>query len=262
MEAFIVHYSKNHQRRKDLEADPGLAVFSKVTWIDWYDKEDLFCEWIKVRTGSQLSLGTISNSLKHFEAFRLIVERNLESAFVFEDDVVFREDWHQKFLDSGGQQFPFVKLDCLHEIPWNGPGAYRVGNPGGSEARFVRREFAKDILKHADFTYYPDIMHGAFCEFIKLPLMLIPVCAQTSLIEKGSTCEPTVLDLNWREYIARYCQGKHLDYLDLLKDYQSFLTRKCELEAKFFETYDRKVDIKKIDYVYRNELLTPDSASL
>lgn len=255
MEAFIVHYSKNTQRRKDLESDPGLKVFSKVTWIDWYDKEDMICSWIKEITKTPISLGLISNSVKHYEAFRLVVERGLESAFVFEDDVVFRDDWYQKFLDSGGQQFPFVKLDCLHELPWTGPGAYRVGNPGGSEARFAKREFATDILKHADFGFSPDIVHGAFCEFIQLPLMLIPLCTQTSLIESLTSHGDNTSSMTWREYIDRYCKGKHLDYLDLLKEYQNFLVRKSELEVKFFETYGRKVDIKKVDYVYRNELL-------
>jgi len=253
MEAFIVHYSKNRQRRQELEADPGLAVFSKVTWIDWYDKDDMFCEWIKVQTGSKLSLGTISNSVKHFEAFRLIVERNLDSAFVFEDDVVFRKDWYQKFLDSGGQQYQFVKLDCLHEIPWKGPGAFRVGNPGGSEARFVQREFAKGILKHADFTYFPDIVHGAYCYLKNLPLMLIPVCAQTSIIEKSSTCEPTVLDLDWRVYMAKFPTEKHPDYNEMHQEYREFIERKRQVETKFFETYGRAVDIKRIEYVYRNE---------
>jgi len=250
-----VHYSKNTQRRQDLEADPGLKVFSKVTWIDWYDKEDLICPWVKEITKTPISLGLVSTSMKHYEAFRLIVERGLESAFVFEDDVVFREDWYEKFRESGGHQFPFVKLDCLHEIPWRGPGAYRVGNPGGGEARFVKLEFAKDILKHVDFGYSPEIMHGAFCEFIQLPLMLIPLCTQTSLIESLTSHGENTSPMNWREYIERYCKGKHLDYFDLLKRYSEFLDRKRLLESKFFEVYHRRVDIKKIDYVYRNELL-------
>lgn len=254
MEAFIVHYSKNTERRRVLEADKGLSVFSKVTWIDWYDKDDPICAWIAHRCKSQMSLGLISNSLKHYEAFRLIVERGLSSAFIFEDDVVFQDDWLQKFTDSGGFNPTFVKLDCLHTIPWAGPMTYRVGNPGGSEARFVRREFAEDILKHVDFNHSPDIVHGAYCEYIQIPIVLVPVCTQTSIIEAMSSHESNNIPSDWREYIRQYCSRPHEDYSQLLVEYNSFCDLKLKVEDEFFRVYSRRVDIKRIGYVYDNEL--------
>ena len=41
----------------------------------------------------------------------------------------------------------------------------------------------------------------------------------------------------------------------LLDEYEKFKTRKVIVENLFFERYGKRVDIKRIDYIYRNEFM-------
>lgn len=266
MKTYIIHYSKTPERKRDLLNDPNFKVLDDVTWIDWYDGEDLFCHWLKDVTKSEISTNLISNSVKHYEAFRLMVENEVSEAFIFEDDVVFRDGWLDHFNKSGLRgSVPFCKLDCLHSIPFENR-VFEVGNPGGSEARYVTLEFAKAILKEVDFSYSPDIMHGAFLMKYRIPMLLYPICGQTSIIESKTSHSQPANTKTWREYISWYIsQDKHLDYYHVLRTYQKFLDRKKLVEDEFFKTYSRKVDITKFDYIYTNELVphqTPYSLTI
>ena len=55
------------------------------------------------------------------------------------------------------------------------------------------------------------------------------------------------------DYIVNYFDGKMYKYDELLKQYDIFKNKKKEVENAFYEKYNTRVDIKRIDYVYNNE---------
>ena len=89
MKYYIVHYSKNTERRVEMEKQLESIGATDVEWITEYDKEDEFISKIKEKTGSPLTPAEISCSVKHFEAMRRMVRDNIEEAIILEDDVVF-----------------------------------------------------------------------------------------------------------------------------------------------------------------------------
>ena len=86
-------------------------------------------------------------------------------------------------------------------------------------------------------------------------LYMIPICNQTSIITGGSTDVHTDEKLPpWQEVVQYYQSIPKYKYTTLLEDYETFLIKKNKVEELFEETYGQRVDIRKIDYVYTNEL--------
>lgn len=163
MKTYVIHYSKRPEVRKNLEE---YAPFLKdATWIIQYDREDMFCSWIKFFTGSKLSLAYISNFVKHIECLKDMVDNNIEEAFIFEDDVVFQDDWENKFKSSFSlikDNVDYVKLGCMHELPYIDNKVYLIGNNGGTEAQWVSLNFAKQFLNNLNFDHTVDTSQGCF----------------------------------------------------------------------------------------------------
>ena len=48
---------------------------------------------------------------------------------------------------------------------------------------------------------------------------------------------------------------KKFKYEDLLKEYEQFKVRKAKLEDLFAARYNKRVEIKRVEYVYKNEFM-------
>ena len=96
MKIYIIHYSKRPDVRNNLEE---YAPFLKnATWMNRYDREDMFCSWIKFFTKSKLTLAYISNYIKHIECLKDMIDNNIEEAFIFEDDTCILFNKINRFL--------------------------------------------------------------------------------------------------------------------------------------------------------------------
>lgn len=253
MKTYIIHYSKRPEVRKNLEE---YAPFLKdATWMTQYDREDMFCSWIKFFTGSKLTLAYISGYIKHIECLKDMIDNNIEEAFIFEDDVVFQDDWENKFNSCFSlikNKVDYVKLGCMHELPYVNNKVYLLNNNGGAEAQWVSLKFAKEFLNNINFDQSIDISQG---RFLNLQIPCIPVCHQTSMITNDSSSQYQIEEvMGWIEYNNKYNSLKKYSYAYLLDEYQKFLNLKKEAEQSFFKKYKKKIDIKKFDYVYKNDL--------
>tara|TARA_B110000305_G_C18997054_1_gene428795 strand:+ start:82 stop:390 length:309 start_codon:yes stop_codon:yes gene_type:complete len=82
------------------------------------------------------------------------------------------------------------------------------------------------------------------------PILNIPICHQTSQIEKFSTLDhETRKTGNWIEYIQKYKTLPKINFNKLLKDFETFEERKIRVDEKFYELYGKKVDIKNVNYI-------------
>lgn len=250
MKTYIIHYSRGGGR-EDLE-----RLIPGAHFITQYDREDMFCQWLKCRTDSKLCMSYISCNVKHFEALKDMVDNDIEEAFIFEDDVVLIEDWESKFMEMKMNHFKnaeYIKMGCLHELSIeNAP--LMVGNNGGTEGQYVTLRFAKELLNKINMDNTIDLVHHGFLHGGGIPC--IPVCTQTSIITRGDSDSNQKEPLTeWREYVRTYHQRSLFKYELLLKDFETFVKRKLRLEDLFFKKYNKRVDIKRVDYIYKNEFM-------
>jgi len=242
MKAYVVHYSKNRQRRLDLEADPRFQILSDVTWIDWYDREEPECDWAKSLCRSNLNLSLVSNSLKHFEALRLFVESGAPEMVLLEDDVVFQADWLEKLNKI--EKPEFVRLDCLLSFKYTGE-LIRVTDWWPSEAQYFTRGFAQFVLQQISFDFAYDEYIYSLMRNTGRPIWMLPLCNQTSLVNEQTSIEKQDMQFDPPAYY---------NYWDLHEQLKSYRRHKIDLDQKFLEKYGRKVDIRSIRYLQKNDL--------
>jgi GR25 family glycosyltransferase involved in LPS biosynthesis len=92
MDCYIIHYSKNTDRRKYMEEFilPKLSEkhIRNFYWITEFDREDPF---IRAIPTTHTTSGNLSCNKKHYEAWRLFRISGAESCLVLEDDVIFEK---------------------------------------------------------------------------------------------------------------------------------------------------------------------------
>ena len=205
MKYYIVHYTKNTERRALLEAQLKDYNLTDVEWIEEYDREDPRITHIKEKTKSPLTLAEISCSMKHFEAMKRMVDQNIEEAVILEDDVIFYPEFGQaRFFHSCGFLRLGLGVGILDENkPPRSLKVYIASNPGGSEAQWVSLPFAKAAIENMSFDYSIDMFQYALLHsFTGEKLRCMNLCYQTSLVAS----EPSEIakSLDWDAY-REYC---------------------------------------------------------
>lgn len=116
MKAFVCHYTKLAERKKYLENKLPALGFTDVEWVTEndilnYNMDDVYDSspeaLIKRNATAFARFGTtkqkpltkplIEITLQHFEAYRRIVDQKLSMAVVFEDDVLFKKTFSDRF---------------------------------------------------------------------------------------------------------------------------------------------------------------------
>lgn len=240
MKIYVIHYSKNVSRRFDM----GL----NERWVTEWDKEDTFCKWVKWSTKSPLSDSQLSCTLKHLWCLQDIVRNNNEEAIILEDDVVFENDWLQKFQKvNKPSQLVYVKLGSIfNTLPYNG-SMYQIGNPGGTEALWITKEFARRTLDNLDFQQSIDIFYGALLLNMGHPLTCIPVCSQTSVFTQDTSIHANDVPIYWTDYIKNFDNLKKIKLNDLLLMYTEFLKKKNKFEIYYNHRYNCNIEINNFD---------------
>lgn len=249
MKTYIIHYSKGVGREELEKLLPG------AHFITQYDREDMFCSWLKFVTKSKVCMSYISCNIKHLEALKNMVDNNIPEAFIFEDDVVLIEDWETTFIEIKNKYFEtreYIKMGCLYEFNI-GNEPLIVYNNGGTEGQYVTLKFATEFLKCVNIDNTIDLMHHGFLDDKGIPC--IPVCSQTSIISRSDiTNHQTEELMEWKKYVADYKTLPRFDYFEALEKYEKFKIHKKYVEELFYKKYNKYIDIKNINYIYRNEL--------
>lgn len=116
MKAFVCHYTKLSDRKKYLDSKLPSLGFTDVEWvtendIQTYNIDKVYdsspnalakrneTAFVHFGTKKQrpLKKAEIEITLQHFEAYRRIVDQKLPMAVVFEDDVLFKKTFTDRF---------------------------------------------------------------------------------------------------------------------------------------------------------------------
>ncbi len=201
MKVYVMHCEDLVDRRRALEVELRKHNLTDVEWITCFPKNESHVQEWKRKTGTKIPDGYISLSLKHYEACRRMCQADIHEAIVFEDDVILSEYFD---IDKIPRNHIYVKLGkgvpdmniSLGNVP------ICIGNNGGSEAYYIRQEFARDFLNNINMMWSIDIEHHGYLIHKGIPLICVPMCTQD--FDATSVHDNKDYGMNWIEYIQRW----------------------------------------------------------
>ena len=226
-----------------------------VRWIEDYNHEDTFIWWLNSYLKLPYGLKLTSNMIKNIMALKKMVDENIESAIIMDDDAVFIKNWQSIF-----ESLPEIDPECFLNMgistffdikPEHGK-IYVIGNNAGCEVMLCSLTFAKKILNNLNIHHTADIVFHAHMYSIQKPLLCVPLCHQTSFLERTTTLDhESRKDEPWTDFLRKYPQAPKINMDVLFKEFEVFNTRKENLENKFFELYGKRIDMKDYPYISR-----------
>ena len=240
MKHFVIHYPKLKARKEALQRHLEDRGIIDVEWIEGLNVDDPFVIWLANKVGNTLPMGHFSCSVKHFHILHQMLERGIKEAIVFEDDVVLHKDYKNiKF-----PKLMFVKLGIGVNFDMNpGTEPLMVNNLGGNEANYVTEEFARRFLDQVHFGHSADIIYQAFLMNERHPLVCIPICHQTSLLDSSSSCAGNMP--HWISYIQSWPTLKKYKWTELLAEY----AKVAKVEDEFERNFGTRIKLTNIDFI-------------
>jgi len=258
--AFVKHCPNLAPERKVfLEEHLKERVLIKdVRWLEDYNHDHPFVQWLNAKLNLPYGPKLTSNFVKTIFAMKQMVEEKIESALHMDDDVVFYRDWdkilesipdeveHNGYINMGTSPF-FNLKPKLRQV-------YQIPNNGGAEVIWVNFDFALSFMTQLNMHEAPDItIHGLLMSMGK-PILNVPIAHQTSNIERASTVDhDTRKPSNWQAYVQNYKNLPKINFNKLLDEFKQFEVRKKKVEDKFYELYDKRVDIKNVKYILNED---------
>ena len=258
---FILHCPKlNPERKIFLEKHLEERVPIKdIRWCEDYNHDHLFVEWLqhtqKLPYGTKMTSGLV----KSLDIFKTMIDEDIPNAIILNDDVMFHRDWLQIYNSVNiPDNIMFINLGTalfLNIKPEMGK-IYQIGNNGGCEGVYVSKQFAELYIRNLNMNYTADIMVHGFLQSFNHPILCMPICYQTSIIEKTTSLDHDTRSdgKNWQKFVNDYGKSPKLNYYELLKNFDAYLKIKKSKEDQIFDLYGKKTDLRNIDYV----LGTPD----
>lgn len=243
-----------HERRKTLDkhfTERGVYdYFEDVHWIDEYPPDHPFVIWLNKTHLKNLSRKQISGCMKAYHAMKLVSDLADDDDDMFmhvDDDVVFLENWKDAIDKLPSKLVNITSLGVNFHVD---PGVKYIvtGNIGGCESIVFSKKFADFFVKNVDFGQAQDIVIGAMMLYHGLPLGIVPVCQQTSIL---GDVEPGALPKYEKDWITftRTYRPTGVSFDSLLKEYQEFSERKKFVEDDFFDRFSTKIDIWNLEYI-------------
>jgi hypothetical protein len=230
MKYYVIHYPKRPERKENLRVqfvERGISP-DDVTWIEGFNKDDHFCKWVKVKTKSPMPLGQIASAVKQYWIMRDIVDRGLDEAVIFEDDVVLDPEFDNLDTSTFPRDVGLLRLGAgIHVLESSfrvnvKPDAVQtiaINNPGGCEAFWVSKKFADEYSSQANFDYSIDMAQHGFLMSKGKPLMLRYVAHQTSIGEGGDSTTGQCTG-DWRKYVETFGTLTKYDFQSLVDEYR------------------------------------------
>tara|TARA_B110000483_G_C18091703_1_gene502245 strand:- start:303 stop:1154 length:852 start_codon:yes stop_codon:yes gene_type:complete len=229
-----------------------------VRWIEDYNHDHLFVQWLNVKLNLPYGPKLTSNFVKTIIMMKQMVDERIECALHIDDDVVFYRDW-VKILESipnGVELNGYINMGTspfFNLQPKIGQ-VYQLPNNGGMEVFWVSLEFATAFLTNLNMNEAIDIVVHGLMTSMGRPILNIPIAHQTSDIERVSTVDHDTREhSNWQAYVHNYKSLPKINFIKLLDEFKQFEVRKEKVEEKFYELYGKKVDIKNVKYILNED---------
>jgi hypothetical protein len=229
-----------------------------VRWVEDYNHDDLFVQWLNVKYNLPYGPKLTSNFVKNLMIFKQMVDENIECALSIDDDVTFHKDWVKYFesIPDEVEKNNFINLGTspfFNLKPQLGE-VYQLPNNGGCECLWVSKDFANGILNDLNMEEAIDIVFHGFMMAQRKQILNMPLCHQTSDLEKVSTLDhDTRKSSNWIAYVHNYKGLKKINFFKLLEEFKLFEEKKKSVENKFEKIYGKSVNIKNVKYILNED---------
>lgn len=236
---------------------PDRVPINDVRWLEDYNYDHPFVEWINQRYNLPYGTKLTSNMVKTLSMFQTMIDENIESVIMMDDDALLHKDWVEIFESVNlPSDIMFVNMGLAPWIPYLKPEkgtAYRLQNNGGCEVCWFSIDFAKKFLENINMDHAIDIIFHGFLSSVGHPLISIPVCTQTSgLLRNSSLDHDTRKEIVWQQYVQIYKQLPKVTFSGMKKEYKEFLELKTKKEHKLYELYGMKIDVKNVKWIMGN----------
>src|SRR5210317_326721 len=229
-----------------------------VRWMVDYNHDNPFVEWLNAKYNLPYGPQLTSNFVKTCFMLKQMVDDNIESALLIDDDVCFHKDWVKYFesIPDDLKKVGFLNLGTspfFNLQPKMGE-VYQLPNNGGCECTWWTLETARNFLQTINLEEASDIIVFGFMRASKKPMLNVPLCHQTSDLVRMSTLDhETRKSSNWMAYVQNYENLPKVDFNKLLEDFKEFEEKRQKVEDKFEEIYGKRVQIKNVKYVLNND---------
>ena len=225
-----------------------------IRWFEDYNHDHPFVEWFNTKLKLPYGTKLTSNLVKTLFMLKQMIDERIESALLIDDDVVFHKDWIEIFEsipdEVGANGFINMGTSHFFDLKPQKGAVYKLPNNGGCEGAWFSLECALKFMTNLNVEQAVDIIWHGFMMAQGKPILNVPICHQTSQIEKFTTLDhDTRKTSNWVAYVQSYESLPKINFNTLLKDFETFLERKKKVDEKFYELYGKRVDIKNINYI-------------
>jgi len=229
-----------------------------VRWIEDYNHDHPFVEWLNAKYNLPYGPKLTSGMIKTLLMLKQMVDENIESVIMFDDDVTFHKDWVKYFesIPDDVRDVSFINMGTspfFNLKPKMGE-LYQLPNNGGCECVWCTIDFARGLLNNLNLEEAGDIIFHGYMYSSKKPILNIPLCHQTSDIEQFSTLDhDTRKSSNWMAYVHNYKNLPKVNFNKLFEEFKEFEEKKKKVEDKFEEIYGKRVDIKNVKYILNDD---------
>jgi len=223
-----------------------------VRWVEDYNHDHSFVEFVnkflKLPYGCKLT----SNMIKILHMLKTMIDENIESALLCDDDALFNKNWLDVFESTPEiSGLHFINLGTSFFLETTPDKLNQISNMGGCEVIWCNIEFARGFLENLNLQEAADIILHGYLYSIGHPIVNLPVCKQTSMLKSTTSLDHDTRkhNVHWSQFVQNYKHLPKVSYSDLLQKYEEYTVRKKELEQRFYEEYGVNIDIKRYEYI-------------
>ena len=251
---FVKHCPKINPERKEFLIGhlKQRVPIEDVRWVEDYNHDHPFVEFVnkflKLPYGCKLT----SNMIKSLCMWKIMVDENIESALLCDDDVLFNTNWLEVFESTPDiSDLHFINLGTSFFVETVPEKLNEIGNMGGCEAAWCDIEFAKGFLENLNFDEASDLILFGYLHNIHHPIINLPICRQTSILEAKTSLDHDTRKskIHWIEFVQNYKHLPKLSYNELLQRYEEYNQKKQKIEDAFKLEYGVEVSINRVEYI-------------
>jgi len=223
-----------------------------IRWTEGFNYDDVYIQWFNYKMKLPYGPKLTSNLIKGLEQLKTMVDENIESAFIMDDDVTLHKDWKAILESVDPQNLMFMNLgtSLFQPVKPEVGKIHILQNNGGCEMLWCTKEFAKMFLDNLNLDEAADIVWHGFLYSIGHPIPCVPIAHQTSmLVAETSLDHDTRKSKDWVRFVGNYKNSKKITYQSILQEFQEYLKLKSEKEKHFKQLYGKDLDIRRVSYV-------------
>jgi len=251
---FVKHCPKINPERKEflIRHLKERVPIEDVRWFEDYNHDHPFVEFVnkflKLPYGCKLT----SNMIKSLDMYKTMIDENIESALMCDDDILFNKNWLEVFESTPEiSGLCFINLGTSFFVETAPDKLNEISNMGGCEAAWCDIEFAKGFLENLNLREAGDLVLHGYLHTIGHPIINLPICRQTSILEAKTSLDHDTRqhDVHWSQFVQNYKHFPKVSYSDLLQRYEEYNQKKQKIEEAFKLEYSVDVNINRVEYI-------------